>query len=350
MSSSSSSPAEASAISLRKEGSIQGPSGTRDKTNSTTSFMMQTRSSEKREGKEQMDVVASAAASDLGENEASSDSSSSMDNNTSSLSSSGENRQGKVYSQQKLLQHKQKTLLPLQLKHHGQQRDRNMPKLQAAGPSVPSHIVTDVSLSHLTGSSSSNNATTTSGGNTGSGSNTGGSSSNRGSSGSGNDGKGGGSSEEQQKEENSGDATNGSDGSSRDLVGSSARPVISGRADSALAKLHGNMGSMQATSHHQQQLHDPAKLRFTSFDSVVGDSAGIAFENRESKRWNKKRKRIEMRREYEAKQHMESSDSSDSSFNDDPVFKPGRPVTLDQVVVVSKIPMYERLLRLCHLT
>ena len=58
---------------------------------------------------------------------------------------------------------------------------------------------------------------------------------------------------------------------------------------------------------------------------------------RERKLLDKKRKRIEMRREYEAQQHQESSESSEDK---DKFFRPGRPVTLDQVMVFSKIPRY----------
>lgn len=144
---------------------------------------------------------------------------------------------------------------------------------------APPRIVTDASSSK-TSSATSSNVNTSSASGSGSGGNTG-SGSNQGSSGSGNEGKG--SSEEPAQGDNSGESpVDGSDHSFKKPA-----PLVA---------------------------HAP--------------------ETREKKLLDKKRKRIEMRREYEAQQEMESSESSDPNVS---VVRPGKPVTMDQVLRFSTI-------------
>jgi hypothetical protein len=141
---------------------------------------------------------------------------------------------------------------------------------------LPPRVVTDVS-SKLSSATNSNINTSTSG--SGSGGNTG-SGSNQGSSGSGNEEKA--SSEEPAHGDNSGES-----------------PVD----DSFSAQLS------EAVPKHSET-------------------------NREQKLLDKKRKRIEMRREYEMQQQAESSESTDPLIA---VVRPGKPVTMDQVLRFSKI-------------
>jgi hypothetical protein len=192
---------------------------------------------------------------------------------------------------------------------------------------VMSRMVTDVSSSNPTttsGSGSGDNGMNTTTG--GSGSGTG---SNQGSSGSGNDGKG--SSEELAKEDSNsgGDGMNGSDGSSN--------------------KINSHRGGNQATSSIPEDAMAstveklPQQTQQKSLLTVAGDGSHVATTTntatREQKMLVKKRKRIVMRREYEAQQRqMSSSESSGDSTEH--FFPPGRPLTLDQVLVFSKIPRY----------
>jgi hypothetical protein len=145
---------------------------------------------------------------------------------------------------------------------------------------VPPRIVTDVSSSKTSSATSSN--VNTSGSNTGSGSN-------QGSSASGNDDKG--NREGLAQEDNSGESPD-------------------DRAGQAHKK------SIQATYQLPEVEHKH-------------DGAG-----REKKLQDKKRKRIEMRREYEAQQDMDSSASSSPTAS---LIRPGRPVTMDQVLLLSNI-------------
>lgn len=161
-------------------------------------------------------------------------------------------------------------------------------------------IVTDVSSSNQTN-------TTTSG--SGSGGNSG---SNQGSSGSGNDGKG---SSEEHAKDNSGDGTNGSDASTQRKVGISL--------GHGLGPVH----------RHASLTEQDTALKLAYADKHDDKGTGGR------KLIDKRRKRIEMRREYEAQQEFESSGVSDT--NREQYFRPGRPLSLDQVLVFSKIPRYE---------
>ena len=152
--------------------------------------------------------------------------------------------------------------------------------------SVPPRIVTDVSSAKTSSATSSNQNTSASG--SGSGGNTG-SGSNQGSSGSGNEGKG--SSEEPAQGDNSGESpVDGSD----------------------------------------QSFKKPASVVAQGLETEAKYDGA----DREKKLLDKKRKRIEMRREYEAQQQMESSESSDPAVT---VVRPGKAVTMDQVLRFSKI-------------
>jgi hypothetical protein len=157
---------------------------------------------------------------------------------------------------------------------------------------VAPRIVTDVSSSNRTDSAVSNSNPNTSG--SGSAGN------------SGNDNKG--SSEDRVKEDNSGEGTNeGSDG-----AGSEGKKKIALGVDNILPEQ-----PLQATS----------------------DETGIKGNNgptRERKLIDKKRKRKEMRREYEAQQQFESSASSESK--EEHRLRPGKAVSMDEVLFLSKIP------------
>ena len=159
-------------------------------------------------------------------------------------------------------------------------QEEQQPRPDPLHISVPSRVVTDASSSKMSSATSSNVNTSGSGsgGNTGSGSN-------QGSSGSGNEGKA--SSEEPVRGDNGGD-------SPVDLTDQSFKKPV------------------HASDYEPR--YDEA--------------------NREKKLLDKKRKRIEMRREYEAQQQMESSESSDPSVA---LVRPGKPVTMDQVLRFSKI-------------
>lgn len=173
---------------------------------------------------------------------------------------------------------------------------------------VPPRIVTDVSSSARGDSTASNG---NSGSGSGSGGNTG-SGSNQGSSGSGNDGKG--SSEDVAKEDNSGE-NDGSDG-----IGSENS-----------AKL--GLG-LNKVAHRYEQVHPEQAPKNPALDeNKRPESEDVA---REKKLQDKKRKRIEMRREYEALQQSESSENTDDKG--DQILRPGRPVTLERVLFFSKIP------------
>jgi hypothetical protein len=131
------------------------------------------------------------------------------------------------------------------------------------------------------------------------------------------DGKG--SSEDTNKEDQSGEV--GSDeASAQEKVGLGLKiPRHEGTADkkSVLEK--------SISSHHHEHLLDDAKAE--------GSEGNLEEDSRERKLLDKKRKRIEMRREYEAQQQSESSDNQADCF-----FRPARPVTLEHVLQFSMIP------------
>lgn len=181
-----------------------------------------------------------------------------------------------------------------------------------AGHATLPRVVTDVSSSNRTETSSSNaNSGSGSAENTGSGSN-------QGSSGSGNDLSGNDakeSSEDLPKGDNSGEGTNdGSDGASSDN-----RNVAVG------LDLHPHR--------HESAVREGAPKQASGEDRGCLETDDA---DRERKLLDKKRKRIEMRREYEALQQSESSEISGSE--PESLLRPGRPVTLDHILQCSKIP------------
>jgi hypothetical protein len=97
--------------------------------------------------------------------------------------------------------------------------------------------------------------------------------------------------------------------------------------------------------HAMDKLPQQPPLKNALTESRNGSNVAAATEEtatREQKMLVKKRKRIVMRREYEAQQRqMSSSDSSGDSTEN--FFPPGRPLTLDQILVFSKIPRYVNL-------
>jgi hypothetical protein len=190
--------------------------------------------------------------------------------------------------------------------------NRNMgaPRHRFAVPILP--IVSESSDAFARGGfSSTSNPTNTSG--SGSGGNSGvsnhgsaGSGNNTGSSGSGNEGKG----------ENSGDGNSNSDENQASTGGKHKADV---QADDKPA-----LGSHQP--HEPRHSSSPSFLNHQPADPAHTGDQDVG---REKKLIDKKRKRMNMRREYEeqTKRDMESSESSDSP--DAAIFEPGNPVTLD---------------------
>jgi hypothetical protein len=162
---------------------------------------------------------------------------------------------------------------------------------------VPPRVVTDVSSSNRTDSAVSNPNTSGSGsaGN------------------SGNDNKG--SSEDRVKEgDNSGEATNdGSDGAGSE----GKKKILLGLDNNVVVHRHDAVLPEQATS-----------------DDMGTKGTGPT---RERKLIDKKRKRIEMRREYEAQQQPSESSASSASKGDH-LLRPGKAVSMDEVLFLSKIP------------
>ena len=171
--------------------------------------------------------------------------------------------------------------------------------------------------------SSSNNANTTSGsgsgsaGNSGSGSagNSGsgsaGNSGGDGNSGSGGDGKG--SSTDAGKGDNSGDQNSNSDENNGD------KQVKATDMDDE---------HVATTRHHH---HDTVHGKPLTIESREGDVS------REFKRMDKKRKRMNMRREYEEQVQHQLGSSESSGSIEDIVIRPGKPVTLETVLSFTKI-------------
>lgn len=184
---------------------------------------------------------------------------------------------------------------------------------------VPFRIVTDVSSSNRTDSGPNTSSGSGSGANTGSGTGSG-----QGSSGSGNEGKA--------SSEEGGKGSSGEDGNEKPLVGNQGN----GSGDSPLEASDQSDSKKPAIAsmdhgHHQESEKSPATMDGTKSESLFKNNNAI----RERKLLDKKRKRIEMRREYEAQQHLESSESSDQKS--EVLLRPGKPVTFDQVLLFSNI-------------
>ena len=207
--------------------------------------------------------------------------------------------------------------------HHETQRyGAEQPVHQGHAAHNQPRIVSESSAESLQRSSdqfsSSNNANTTSGSGSGSAGNSGsgsaGNSGGDGNSGSGGDGKG--SSTDAAKGDNSGDQNSNSDENNRDKQ-AKATDVDVEHTTSTRNHLHDAM-------HYVQCKPLPAESR-------EGDVS------REFKLMDKKRKRMNMRREYEEQvQHQLDSSESSGSIEDE-VICPGKPVTLEAVLSFTKI-------------
>ena len=196
----------------------------------------------------------------------------------------------------------------------------------------------------LSGSGSGGNTASGTGSGTGSGSNQGGSSGSgndqegglssngNGSSGSGNDAKG--SSEEMMDNsgennsgENSGEnSAENSDSSNKAKLEVPPKAIAAGGSSNAV---HRNPASPGASPHHQNHHHSMKPPPLLD----LGDNNAV----RERKIQDKKRKRMNMRREYEEKVEQEM-ESSESSRDREVVIRPGKPVTLDKVLSFTKTP------------
>ena len=93
------------------------------------------------------------------------------------------------------------------------------------------------------------------------------------------------------------------------------------------ARRHGTNANPEAG------VNDPMKLDVPS-PQVFGDQNGAA---RERKLQDKKRKRMNMRREYEEKVHQELESSESSATKGAIYLRPGRPTTLDKVLSFTKV-------------
>lgn len=221
------------------------------------------------------------------------------------------------------------------------------PQNPAGGFGVPA-VVSEYSSSRTGSSGASNNnqmstSGSGSGGNTGSG--TGSGSNQGGSSGSGND-QGGISSN-----------GNGSSASGNDIKGSSEETM-----DNSGENNSGEGNSDATNSKHRRHNHTVANgaaepsysvghRHYANVNEMVQRDAESPTHSsisssqinsmavRERKLQDKKRKRMNMRREYEEKvqQEMESSEGS-IERDENMLLKPGRPVTLDKVLSFTKVP------------
>jgi hypothetical protein len=107
-----------------------------------------------------------------------------------------------------------------------------------------------------------------------------------------------------------------------------------GANEGADGSTHKNVGSSSSFGTTEYQHNNSANSRESQKLSYAEKQNNGATRGR--KLVNKKRKRIGMRRECEAQLQLESSESCEVVENQ--FFKPGRPVTLDQVLVFSTIP------------
>mmetsp|Transcript_52357 Transcript_52357/g.126675 ORF Transcript_52357/g.126675 Transcript_52357/m.126675 type:complete len:1127 (+) Transcript_52357:212-3592(+) len=221
----------------------------------------------------------------------------------------------------------------------------NQPPPERARFGVPAMVSEYSSSARNSGGSKTNGMSTSgsgSGGNTGSG--TGSGSNQGGSSGSGND-QGGISSN-----------GNGSSGSGNDLKGSSEEKEDntgennSGENSAANSDVSNPAKASGVKAVPEVPTVNPSGLeaflhRHHHRDDVTGASDQHAFSDRpedqsaarEKKIQDKKRKRMNMRREYEEKVEEEMA-SSESSRDHEIVLRPGKPVTLDKVLSFTKTP------------
>lgn len=204
------------------------------------------------------------------------------------------------------------------------QNNANIPVEAPLRLGVPA-VVSEYSSSRVGSSGSNTNQTSSSGsgsaGNTGSG--TGSGSNQGGSSGSGND--------------QGGMSSNGigSSGSGNDVKGSGEETM-----DNSGANNSGEGNSDESNSNDQVGKGAPGEPAHSFVHSTREPDSPTYSKNavREKKLMDKKRKRMNMRREYEEKvqQEMDSSEGSDASSS----LKPGRPITLDKVLSLTKTARY----------
>lgn len=174
------------------------------------------------------------------------------------------------------------------------------------------------------------------GGSSGSGNDQGGMSSNgNGSSGSGNDVKG--SSEENMDnsgENNSGENSGGnSDASNRAIVKAGPKIVLEAQESS---NYHRHVSEPLHVYHHYHHAHCKDG-GMPPPESAPPDHQGADEAVREKKIQDKKRKRMNMRREYEERVEQEM-ESSEGSQDREVLIRPGRPITLDKVLSFTKTP------------
>lgn len=196
------------------------------------------------------------------------------------------------------------------------------------------------------GASNSNQMSTSGSGSAGnSGSGTASGSNQGGSSGSGND-HGGISSN------GNGSSASGNDvkGSSEDFVDNSGENNSGGNSDGTNSneadrgEIQSNMEARTASPTpmiHKQIASDPLNKEQNSPSSNKKLFKDGSEAIREKKLQDKKRKRMNMRREYEEQVQMDMESSEGSRGNEEePLFRPGRPVTLDKVLSFTDVPLY----------
>lgn len=219
--------------------------------------------------------------------------------------------------------------------------ERNAPAMPQAGPrhfQAPA-VVSEYSSSR-TGSSGASNGNGLSTSGSGSGANTGsgtGSGSNQGgSSGSGND---------QGIISSNGNGSSGSGndvkGSSEDTMENSGENNSGGNSDESNSKQKSLVNqSNNAGDESLRQSTGKGDLKDVMNQSFSERSTGSKEQDavREKKLQDKKRKRMNMRREYEEKVQQEMESSEDSHGCEDVQIKPGRPITLDKVLSFTSVP------------
>jgi hypothetical protein len=135
--------------------------------------------------------------------------------------------------------------------------------------------------------------------------------------------------------ENSNSGENNSGENSVDVSDSSNKANTTGNAKiSATAGHPSNPTDPHHHHHHHHQYHRDVGTKPRA-NSPLDHETDEAV--REKKIQDKKRKRMNMRREYEEKVEQEM-DSSETSRDRDVVIRPGKPVTLDKVLSFTKTP------------
>ncbi|CAJ1955365.1 unnamed protein product [Cylindrotheca closterium] len=220
--------------------------------------------------------------------------------------------------------------------------ERNAPVIPQAAPQMHFQgpaVVSEYSSSRTGGSGESNgNGLSTSG--SGSGANTGsgtGSGSNQGgSSGSGND-------HGVISSNGNGSSGSGNDvkGSSEDTMENSGENNSGGNSDESNTKKKSlanppNIAGDESLRQNTGKGDSKDVMNQSFSERSIGSKEHDAV--REKKLQDKKRKRMNMRREYEEKVQQEMESSEDSNGGEDVAIKAGRPITLDRVLSFSSVP------------